>query len=661
MGYSPKFVKTNYGTVELITPKNIPVGSFNPVELKIHIGKYGIDDGGHIKIAWPVSNPFGKPQFIKPDGENYTTVEISKKVNFNLQYDYAGYTRPFMPAITLTIYDGYLSEGDWIVFRIGDASKGSSGWRIQTYVEYDVLLKVVLDPFGTNLYQQLIDSPKLNIIPGSPSKISMITKSVVKVNENFWGIIRIEDKWGNISPGYSGEFILQINDNQISRFSVSLDNNGILRNEKLKIKEEGEFQLKVITNSIGEAYSNPIKVIKETEEKLLFWGDLHGQTNETVGSGTMEEYFLYGRDVAVLDFISHAANAFQVTKEIWNKLTQMIKDFHQPGKFITFLGYEWSGNPGAGGDHNVYYLNDDMPIHRCSHALIPDKTDLDSDRYPVSKLYDEFEGRDDVIIIPHIGGRRASLDVIDEKLTPFIEVASVHGHFEWFIEEAIERNLHVGFIASSDTHSCKPGNSYPVSKIEAVKSGITAVYANSLSREDLWKAFKAKNVYGTTGPRIIIHFSCENAIMGDYIQTSNKPKFNIEVNGSTGIEKVEVYRGNKIIYTKMGYDDKFNTKKIGIRWTGARIKNRRRNTDWSGSIEVEGGKIVEHQEYAFDLPWEGIYHHSETKLEFNSTTAGDFDGIIMTIDGNEQTIIKFNSLLINQEIRLNELTSVKSF
>ena len=91
---------------------------------------------------------------------------------------------------------------------------------------------------------------------------------------------------------------------------------------------------------------------------------MHGQTGETVGSGTMEEYFSFGRDVAAIDFISHAANAFQVTKAIWSKLQRVTIDFHEPGKFVTYLGYEWSGNPGAGGDHNVYYLKDNQQIHR---------------------------------------------------------------------------------------------------------------------------------------------------------------------------------------------------------------------------------------------------------------------------------------------------------
>ena len=271
------------------------------------------------------------------------------------------------------------------------------------------------------------------------------------------------------------------------------------------------------------------------------------------------------------------ANAFQVTKQIWKKLQATIIDFHEPGKFITYLGYEWSGNPGAGGDHNVYYLNDNESIHRCSHALIDDLSDLDTDRYPISELYNEFKNRDDVMIIPHIGGRKGSLDVLDENLTPFIEIVSVHGHFEWFAQDAIDRDLKVGFIASSDTHSGRPGNSVPASYIEAVKSGFTAVYAEELTRDSLWNAFKKRHVYATTGTRIILEFNCFEFMMGDEIIINKNPVFDVNVVGTAGIEYIELYRGSDLLYKHNSYHGEYSKNKICIRWTGARVKNRRRN------------------------------------------------------------------------------------
>ena len=42
-----------------------------------------------------------------------------------------------------------------------------------------------------------------------------------------------------------------------------------------------------------------------------YWGDLHGQSGETVGINPMREYLEFARDVAFLDVTSHQANDFR--------------------------------------------------------------------------------------------------------------------------------------------------------------------------------------------------------------------------------------------------------------------------------------------------------------------------------------------------------------
>ncbi len=40
-------------------------------------------------------------------------------------------------------------------------------------------------------------------------------------------------------------------------------------------------------------------------ELVLFWGDLHGQSEEKVGTGTAKQYFAFARDRAFLDACAH--------------------------------------------------------------------------------------------------------------------------------------------------------------------------------------------------------------------------------------------------------------------------------------------------------------------------------------------------------------------
>ncbi|MCE7736990.1 MAG: DUF3604 domain-containing protein [Candidatus Heimdallarchaeota archaeon] len=656
--YTPDFIRTKFGSVELLSPSQIVAGDYTELKFRVTIGEFGIDDGGHIKLAWPVTNSFGIPQFDDPKEENYTTIISSSDIVIKPKYEGNGYIRPFMPCITLKFMDGYLIDGDTVIITMGDQSQGSIGLRAQTYLEKGIECKLLFDPFGTNKYERLPDSPFLDIIPGPATELFGILGSEVTVKSSTWLLVRASDKWRNHATGYNGTVSVFLGDTEIKKIDFNKSVNGAIKLEDITFDETGIYRLKLTDEENGFSFlTNPIVVKNEIGEEKLFWGDLHGQTGETVGSGTMEEYFTFGRDVAAIDFISHAANAFQVTKAIWKKLQGVTIDFHEPGKFVTYLGYEWSGNPGAGGDHNVYYLNDNEPIHRCSHALIDDLSDLDTDRYPVSELYKEFEGRDDVMIIPHIGGRKGSLDVMDENLTPFIEIVSVHGHFHWFAQDAIDRDLKVGFIASSDTHSGRPGNSVPASYIEAVKSGLTAVYAKELTRESLWDAYKKRHVYATTGTRIILEFCCFDSIMGDEITINKKPVFDVNVVGTAGIEYVELYRGSELLHKHQTSNGELSENKICVRWTGARVKNRRRNNSWSGTISIENGSFTNIAEMAFDLPWEGITKSSSNSVSFISTTAGDYDGLVLEIEGNQNSRITFETEEYSTEFKLNDLSS----
>ena len=111
---------------------------------------------------------------------------------------------------------------------------------------------------------------------------------------------------------------------------------------------------------------------------------------------------------------------------------------------MTFLGYEWSGLTSAGGDRNIYYLGDDGPLHRCSHWLVSDASDVDSDCYPVTELYRRLRGRKDVLIVPHVGGRYSDLRFHDPALEPLVEIYSSWGEFEWLLEQAFEQGCRVG-------------------------------------------------------------------------------------------------------------------------------------------------------------------------------------------------------------------------
>ena len=109
-----------------------------------------------------------------------------------------------------------------------------------------------------------------------------------------------------------------------------------------------------------------------------------------------------------MDFAGHQGNDFQITEAIWNEIKHQANTQNIAGKFVAFVGWEWSGNTPSGGDHNVYYPGDDGPLYRSSHVLIEDKSDIETDCQHITDLYRALKGKD-ALLIPHVGGRYANL------------------------------------------------------------------------------------------------------------------------------------------------------------------------------------------------------------------------------------------------------------
>ena len=54
----------------------------------------------------------------------------------------------------------------------------------------------------------------------------------------------------------------------------------------------------------------------------------------------------------------------QLSRSVWSDIVATADVFYQPGEFTTFPAFEWSGTTAVGGDHNVYFLDDDPPLFR---------------------------------------------------------------------------------------------------------------------------------------------------------------------------------------------------------------------------------------------------------------------------------------------------------
>src|SRR5262249_50856557 len=133
-----------------------------------------------------------------------------------------------------------------------------------------------------------------------------------------------------------------------------------------------------------------------------YWGDLHGQSGETIGMGTAESYFRYARDLAFVDIVGHQGNDFQITDAFWAELNRLTAAFDAPGRFVCVPGYEWSGNTGMRGDRNFFCRREGRPIGRSSHILVEGQP-WSRAVYTADELFRALD-EEDAVVTAHVGG-----------------------------------------------------------------------------------------------------------------------------------------------------------------------------------------------------------------------------------------------------------------
>ena len=151
-----------------------------------------------------------------------------------------------------------------------------------------------------------------------------------------------EDKWGNPSHLVEGRFTLEASvpvkglpphiDIADGRLATTID--------KLSVEQPGELRI-IVRDAQGQiaCTSNPLRIAAAVE-LLPFWADLHGQSEETIGTNSARELIVFARDTAFLDAMSHQGNDFQITTPFWEELNRLTAEYNENGRFIVFPGYE---------------------------------------------------------------------------------------------------------------------------------------------------------------------------------------------------------------------------------------------------------------------------------------------------------------------------------
>ena len=651
-GASPPPVATAHelGHATLSPDTPVVAGSTGQWTLVCTVGSYGIDEGGTIKLAHRFASDWQPPQFDRPGEAGYASVSTTGAASLRPHYETKGHERPFGKCLVIDVYDGCLAPGDTVTIVLGDQRQGSPGVRAQAFIESAHGFHLFIDPTNACLARPMPEPPRVVIVPDRPTELVCLVPADATPGERVDVFVKGQDHWGNPTDPPADLTLTWHGDAPAE-----------IEGRSIVFTGPGRGQVAVEAGELT-CMSNPIAVHATRPCYQRYWGDLHAQSDATVGTGSEREYFAFARDKARVDFASHQGNDFQMTDEDWQRLNDVVAAFHEDGRFVVFPGYEYSPNTPAGGDRNVWFLEEGHPILRSSHWQVPETpVDERTPAHPTSVLFErlrEHAGLDNVLMGSHVGGRYADVRrYFDQELGPLVEIVSCWGVFEWMLHDALELGYVVGVMCNSDGHKGRPGAEGPGAGVFGIAGGLTCVLAESLSRRDVFAALKARRCYGTTGARIELGFEVDGQPMGSVIDARAGQRASAHVVGCGPIESLALHRGRELVkqVRPLALEATAGSRRVRVSWGGARMRGRGRRIAWDGQITLEGTRIERFGPYAFDSAADGVQQVDERRLDIVSHTTGDIDGVDLWLEPAEAGRLVFDAPLGRFELELAEL------
>ncbi len=673
------YLRARLGQATIEPAGDHEAGSQVSLTLTYTAGDFGIDNSGAIKISWRTLSDAGKPQFDRPGAPNYTTALASNGAKLALEVN-RNNLRPWVNTLLIRVVRGFLRAGERIVVRLGDPSRGAPGIRLQTACETEFTFKTFVDAFATYDFVELPASPKIRLVPGPVAGWRAILPTLRRAAEPFRLALVALDRWGNPTDRAAATLRLQpsLPVAGLPAAVTFAPGDGPLCLEGLEVAAPGDLWIEIRAEGGAPlARSNPLRIV-ERADLLPYWGDLHGQSNETVGTNSAADYFAFARDKAFVDIVGHQGNDFQIEDGFWAEINRLAKEFDRPGRFVAVPGYEWSGNTGMGGDRNVFFAREGRPIRRSSSVLL--EHDSGTDVYTAGGLFEALDG-EDAVVIAHVGGRYADLAAAhDGRTERAVEVHSCWGTFEWLLHDAFRLGHRVGLVCHSDDHKGRPGLAHPGASTFGAIGGLTCYLMPRLDRPSLFATIRQRHAYGTTGTRLHLDVRARFAggalrfaddpklgpaestpvgrvMMGDILRTDDALAIlEVEALGSAPLERVVLFNGVDPIATVRPFTEADLGARIRVLFEGAEDRGRGREVFWQGHASLAGNRFTRARAINFfnvDQPLRAAEDGS--RVDFSSVTTGNFAGFDLWLEDRDAGELTFATSVIEQTVEIAEV------
>jgi hypothetical protein len=519
-------------------------------EIFYEVGPHGIAPGGTVYFQVSPFWEWTTPQVLGPDQRGYTEV-TAESPEIELHAETLD-----RQLLGIEVTGRALVEGDRIRIVYG---AGMAGAMPDRYAERDSAFWIAVDGDGDGTRRFLVDSPTIDVRPGPAAGLVIQVPTLVRPGERFAVTLAVIDAWRNTGLEIEADVELEAPPELGLPDSVHFAPEDGGRQRVHGVAEKAGTYRLVARASGREVQSNPMVV--SAEGPRVLWGDLHGHSNYSDGTGVPEDYFVYARDVSGLDvaaltdhdhwgilpLVDHPA--------LWQGIQEQTRAFHEPGRFVTLLGFEWTS--WIHGHRHVLYFGDEGPL---VDSVAPE---TDSPQ----ALWSALEGQSALTFAHHSAGGPIATNwevPPDPHFEPITEIVSIHGSSEaadspnpiydpvpdHFVRDVLGRGYRLGFIGSGDRHDGHPG----AYQVDPPQGGLAAILSEERTREGVLDALRARRVYATNGPRMLMRFALGGHGMGSEISVAAEGKDGelagplfVQVIAQEPLHRIELIRSGAVV------------------------------------------------------------------------------------------------------------------
>lgn len=472
-----------------------------------------------------------------------------------------------------------------------DADPREFGNECQLTLQRRRAFNLYIDPKGKGNYEEP-EVFSLDIRGNKLHTITILAPSFVAKNKRFDITVRFEDEFGNLTNYAPEGTLVDLSYEHLREnlnWKLFVPETGFVILPNLYFNEAGIYRIRLRNQKTNEIFiSPPIKCFQENDRNL-FWGLLHGESERVDSTENIESCLRHFRDDKTLNFFATSPfdNPEETSNDIWKAISQNVTDFNEEDRFITMLGFQYQGESGKEGVRQFIYTKEGKPILRQKEG----KTSS------LSKIYKSTSPKEMISIPCFTMGKGSSFDFEDfnpdferiveiynawgsserTKDNPRPITGGVEATAEGSLIDALKRNCRFGFVAGGLDDRGIYSSFFESDQVQ-YSPGFTGIICEKYTRDSMMDALHKRSCYATTGERIIVGFHVAGHSMGSELSTAQKPGLGVNrhisgyVAGTSKLKQVEILRNGVVIHTfhpenyyfDYYYDDQDSLEKVTL-------------------------------------------------------------------------------------------------